>query len=367
MKSTLRAGASALTVSMFLGTVLAGCSLVGDDGDDERSSASDATSTGSVGDGTVVLVTHQSFNLPKRLERRFEEESGYELEVRGASDAGTLTTKLVLTADNPTGDVAFGVDNTFASRALDEGVFAESDVSLPEGADQYALEGEGASRMFPVDDANVCVNIDKTWFADHDLDPPASLEDLTDPAYRDLFVTESALSSSPGLAFLLSTIAEYGDDWPDYWERLLDNGALVVDGWEEAYYGEFTQGGAGGTRPIVVSYDSSPAFTVPKGADESTTTALLDTCFTQVEYAGVLAGADNPEGGEALVEFLLSDEVQAALPTSMYVFPVSDAVELPADWAAYAEQPTEPYEMDPSEIAENRDAWLEEWRDVVTR
>ena len=273
----------------------------------------------------------------------------------------------MLTADNPTGDVAFGVDNTFASRALDEGVFAETDVTLPAGAEEYALEGDGADRMFPVDVGDVCVNIDKTWFAEHDLAPPATLEDLADPAYDGLFVTPSALSSSPGLAFLLATVAEYGDDWPDYWQRLLDNGALVVDGWTEAYYGEFTQGGEQGTRPIVLSYDSSPAFTVPKGEDESTTAPCSTPASSQVEYAGVLAGAENPEGGRALVEFLLSDEVQAALPTSMYVFPVADGVELPDDWARYAERPTAPYDMDPAEIADNRDAWLEEWRDLATQ
>ena len=181
---------------------------------------------------------------------------------------------------------------------------------------------------------------DTTWFAERDLDPPATLEDLTDPAYRDLFVAESALRRSPGLAFLLATVAEYGDDWPDYWERLLDNGALVVDGWEEAYYGEFTQGGADGSRPIVVSYDSSPAFTVPKGEGESTTAALLDTCFPQVEYAGVLAGAENPEGEPALVEFLLADEVQAALPRACTSSRSSDAVELPEDWASSPSSPS---------------------------
>ena len=72
----------------------------------------------------------------------------------------------------------------------------------------------------------------------------------------------------------------------------------------------------------MLSYDSSPAFTVDGG--RSTTAALLDTCFRQVEYAGVLAGAANPEGAEALVDWLLTDEVQAALPRAMYVFPVSD-------------------------------------------
>jgi len=353
MKSTV---ALALALTTSLG--LAGCSLTaGDTAQEEETAAG----------GTVVLVTHESFNLPKKLRRTFEEESGYDLEVRPAGDAGALTTKLVLTTDNPTGDVAFGVDNTFATRALDEGVFARSGVALPSAAEEYALPSDDDGRLVPVDNANVCVNVDTTWFAEQDLAPPATLEDLTDPAYEGLFVTPSALSSSPGMAFLLSTVAEYGDDWPAYWERLMANDTLVVDGWNDAYYGEFTQGGEEGSRPIVLSYDSSPAFTVPAGADESTTAALLDTCFRQVEYAGVLSGAENPEGAQALLEFLLSDAMQAALPESMYVFPVVDSVELPEEWAAYAEQPTAPYEVDPAEIAANREGWLEEWRDVTTR
>lgn len=342
---------------------LAGCSLAEDD--DPRPTPSGSAS-GEAG-GPVVLVTHESFHLPKKLVTQFEDESGYDLEVRASGDAGALTTKLALTADNPTGDVAFGVDNTFASRALDEGVFAESGVDLPAGAEDFALPGDDAGRLVPIDNGNVCVNVDTTWFAEHDLAPPTALEDLADPAYEGLFVTSSALSSSPGMAFLLSTVAEYGEDWPAYWERLMANDTLVVDGWTDAYFGEFTQGGEKGTRPIVLSYDSSPAFTVPEGSDESSTEALLDTCFEQVEYAGVLEGADNPEGAQALIEFLLGDEVQAALPESMYVFPVVDGVELPADWARYAEQPAAPYELDPAEIAANRESWLEEWRDVTTR
>jgi thiamine transport system substrate-binding protein len=342
---------------------LAGCSLAEDDDQRPTSSSSSAGEAG----GPVVLVTHESFHLPKKLVAEFEDESGYDLQVRASGDAGALTTKLALTADNPTGDVAFGVDNTFASRALDEGVFAESGVDLPPGAEDYALPGDDEGRLVPVDNGNVCVNVDTTWFADHDLAPPTTLEDLTDPAYQGLFVTSSALSSSPGMAFLLSTVAEYGDDWPAYWERLMANDTLVVDGWTDAYFGEFTQGGEKGTHPIVLSYDSSPAFTVPEGSDESSTKALLDTCFEQVEYAGVLEGADNPDGARALIDFLLSDEVQAALPESMYVFPVVDGVELPEDWARYAEQPDAPYEVDPAEIAANRESWLEEWRDVTTR
>jgi len=340
---------------------LSACSLTATEEDPPE-----ATGSGEPG-GTVVLVTHESFSLPKRLLRAFEQETGYDLEVRAAGDAGTLTTKLAVTADNPTGDVAFGVDNTFASRALDEGVFAEAGVDLPEGVDAYTVPGDDGARMVPVDEGHVCVNIDRTWFADRDLAPPASLDDLADPAYEGLFVTPSALSSSPGLAFLMTTVAAYGEDWPSYWEDLLANDVRVVDGWSDAYFTDFTAGGGGGDRPIVLSYDSSPAFTVPKGGGESTTAALLDTCFRQVEYAGVLAGADNPEGARALVEFLLSEDVQATLPESMFVFPVRDDVPLPADWEEHAVQPEDPYVIDPADIAAQRDDWLEQWRDIVTR
>jgi thiamine transport system substrate-binding protein len=342
-------------------SLTAGCSLVGGSSDETASDRDDGPAP-----DEVVLVTHESFALPKRLVRQFERESGLDLEIRPSGDAGALTTKLALTHDNPTGDVAFGVDNTFASRALEEEVFDTLGVELPEGAGDYVVPSDDGERMAPVDHGHVCVNVDVTWFEERDLDPPATLDDLTDPAYEGLFVTPSALSSSPGLAFLMTTVAAYGDDWPDYWRELLDNGAKVVDGWSDAYYTDFTQGGGEGTRPVVLSYDSSPAFTVPNGSDTSTTRALLDTCFRQVEYAGVLAGAENPEGGRALVEFLLGEEVQAALPGSMYVFPVRDGVELPAEWAEHAEQPDEPFTLDPDEIAANREDWLEQWRDLAT-
>lgn len=338
---------------------LSGCSAIGGDDDDG----------GSDGDGgeqtEVVLVTHDSFALPEKLITAFEKDSGYSLEVRPSGDAGKLTSSLSLTAGNPTGDVAFGVDNAFASRALSAGVFAPYEPELPPGADEYAL-AEGSDRLSPVDTGGVCVNIDDTWFEREKLAPPTTLDDLADPDYRDLFVLPGAETSSPGLAFLLTTVAAYGDDWPDYWERLMGNGAKLTSGWTDAYTVDFTGGGGDGTRPIVLSYDSSPAFTIGEDGT-STTSALLDTCYRQVEYAGVLDGADNTEGAEAVVDWLLSPEVQEALPESMYVFPVSSDVELPPDWASYAEPATDPYEVDPAEVADQRDDWLTTWSDITTR
>ncbi|MDI6910644.1 thiamine ABC transporter substrate-binding protein [Nocardioides sp.] len=338
-----------------------GCSTIGDGSSDGEPSA------GPGGTPTrVVLVTHESFVLPKPLIRQFEQQSGYDLVVRASGDAGILTNKLVLTKGDPLGDVAFGVDNTFASRALDEGVFAAYDAPLPDGAEQYRLPGDDEHDLTPIDNASVCVNVDDTWFAAHHLAPPKTLDDLADPQYQDLFVTPGAATSSPGMAFLLTTIAAYGEDgWQDYWARLMDNGAKLTAGWSDAYEVDFTQGGGQGDRPIVLSYDSSPAFTVSDG--KSSTSALLDTCFRQVEYAGVLAGAANPDGAEELVDFLLGPDVQSALPDSMYVFPVDASVQLPAQWARFAQQPSEPYEVDPASISEHRDDWLREWSDVTSR
>lgn len=349
---------------LAIGLAASGCSTIGESssGDEPDASGGSSGSTPS----RVVLVTHDSFVLPKPLVKQFEQQSGLDLVVRASGDAGILTNKLVLTKGDPLGDVAFGVDNTFASRALDEGVFAPYDAPLPDGAEEYRLPGDDDHALTPIDNGNVCVNVDDTWFADHDLAPPRTLDDLTDPAYQDLFVLPGAATSSPGMAFLLTTIAAYGEDgWQDYWTKLMDNGAKLTAGWSDAYEVDFTQGGGQGDRPIVLSYDSSPAFTVADG--KSTTSALLDTCFRQVEYAGVLDGAANPSGAEELVDFLLSPEVQAALPESMYVFPVDASVELPKEWATFAKQPTDPATVDPATISEHRDDWLREWSDITSR
>src|SRR3954449_4294129 len=157
------------------------CSLVGG-GDD----------SGDAGK-KVVLVTHESFVMSKKLQEQFEDETGYDLVIKASGDAGALTNKLVLTKDDPTGDAVFGIDNTFGSRAIDEGVLAPYAAKLPAGAAAYELAGDtqpdGGHDLTPVDTGNVCVNVDDTWFADHGVPEPRTLDDLVKPAYKNLFVT----------------------------------------------------------------------------------------------------------------------------------------------------------------------------------
>lgn len=345
---------------------LAACSAVGGGGTTPPAPSGSGTATG----GEVTLVTHDSFALSDGILADFTARTGYTVTVVQPGDAGTLVNQLVLTKDAPLGDVTFGIDNTFASRALDEGVVvapspAPTAAAVKDG-EQYRVPGDTAGALVPVDVGDVCVNVDHQWFAAKGLAEPTSLDDLTKPEYEDLFVTPSPVTSSPGFAFLLATIGKYGaDGWKDYWTALKGNGVKVDEGWTDAYEVDFTAGGGDGTFPIVLSYSSSPPYTVPEGGTEPTTGALLDTCFRQVEYAGVLAGAKNPAGAAAFVDFLLSDEVQADIPTSMYVYPVSSSVTVPEDWAQWAPLAEHPFEVPAADIAKNRSDWLQQWSDVV--
>ncbi|MCL2464813.1 MAG: thiamine ABC transporter substrate-binding protein, partial [Micrococcales bacterium] len=315
-------------------------------------------------------VTHDSFALSDGILADFTKQTGYAVTVVQPGDAGTLVNQLVLTKDAPLGDVTFGIDNTFASRALDEGVVvpaspAPTGAAVRDGA-QYRVAGDAAGALTPIDVGDVCVNVDDSWFAAHHLTAPASLDDLIKPAYRNLFVTESPTTSSPGFAFLLATIAKYGaDGWQGYWQALRNNGLQVDDGWDNAWNVDYTAGGGSGQYPIVLSYSSSPVDTVPAGGTSPTTSALLDTCFRQVEYAGVLAHAKNPAGAAAFVQFLLSDEVQADIPGSMYMYPVSSSVTVPDDWAKWAPLAPSPWSVPAAQIAANRSDWLQQWSDTV--
>jgi thiamine transport system substrate-binding protein len=326
---------------------------------------------GSDGDSPdeVVLVTHDSFAVSKPVRRAFEQQTGLRLRILQTGDAGVALNRALLTAGEPEGDVFFGVDNNLLTRALGEDLFEPYTTSELDQVDsRYVLDEK--HRVTPIDHGEVCLNVDRGWFRSRGLAPPQTLEQLAEPRYRDLLVVENPATSTPGLAFMLATIARFGDNWQDYWRKLRSNGVLVVDGWDEAYNVRFSGSSGKGPRPIVVSYASSPPAEVifaGKPLDEAPTAVVESSCFRQVELAGVLRGARNEEGARELIDFMLSPTFQRDVPTSMFVFPVREGVELPAEFARWAVVPDDPLELPPDEIGENRDRWIREWTDVVVR
>jgi thiamine transport system substrate-binding protein len=317
----------------------------------------------------VVLVTHDSFAVSKDVKQAFERESGLRLRILQGGDANETLNRALLTAGDPQGDVIFGIDDSVLSRAIEGDLLDE--YRSPElsavGPDFTAPD----PHVTPIDHGEVCLNIDRGWFASHGVAPPTSLADLILARYRNLLVVENAATSSPGLAFLLATVATFGDRWEGYWRGLRANGVRVVDGWEEAYTQQFSgASGSPGKRPIVVSYATSPAAEVifaSKPLAVSPTAAVEDGCYRQVEYAGILRGAGNEDGAKKLVDFMLSERFQADVPGSMFVYPVREGVALPEAFVKHAIVPKDPLQLPAEEIDANRDRWVARWTDIVVR
>ncbi|MEU1555753.1 thiamine ABC transporter substrate-binding protein [Streptomyces scabiei] len=338
------------------------------------SSSSDDAGSGA-GSKTVTLVSHGSFTYSKDVLKAFEKESGYKVKVLKSGDAGQAVNQAILTKDNPQGDVFFGVDNTLLSRALDNGLFQPYEAKgLGKVGAEYQLD-KAEHRVTPVDTGDICVNYDKAYFSKKKIEPPQTFDDLIKPQYKNLLVTENASTSSPGLGFVLGTAAKYGDGgWEGYWQKLKANGVKVVDGWEQAYYQEFsgsTDGRkAGGDRPLVVSYASSPPAEViyaePR-PETAPTGVATGTCFRQTEFAGLLSNARNAEGGKALIDFLISKRFQEDMPLNMFVYPVVEGASVPAEFTEYGPAAKDPETMAPAKIAEKRDEWVKSWTSLVLK
>ncbi|MEW6084404.1 MAG: thiamine ABC transporter substrate-binding protein [Chloroflexota bacterium] len=320
---------------------------------------------------TLTVMTHDSFAVSEEVVQAFEEANNATVVFLPSGDAGSMLNKAILAKDAPLADVLFGVDNTFLSRALEEDIFESyASPELQNIPEEFKLDP--SSRATPVDYGDVCINYDKNYFAENNLPPPQSLEDLTKPEYNGLLVVENPAASSTGLAFLLATVAHYGDSFTEYWQALKANGVVVVDGWETAYYTNFSGSSGKGPQPMVVSYGSSPAaevvFADPPVEDAPTASIIgPDTCFRQIEFAGILKGTPNRALAEKFIDFMLSKPFQEDVPLQMFVYPVNSSAVLPDVFVQYAQIPAQPAMLSPADIAANREEWIRLWTDVVLK
>ena len=320
---------------------------------------------------TLVVATHDSFAVSEPVVAAFEAAHNARVQFLTLGDAGVALNKVILSKDAPLADVFFGVDNTFLSRALDASIFVPyASPLLAQIPD--ALELDAEHRLLPVDFGFVTLNADPAWFAERGLALPTMLEDLADPAYRGLLVVQNPATSSPGLAFLLATVAHFGEEgYQTYWQALRANDVLVTDDWSEAYFERFTVGSGGtGDRPLVVSYSTSPPADVVYATDGRTQPASINLllpggAFQQVEFAGVLAGAKQPELARQFVDYMLDITFQQDIPLQMFVYPANSNAALPELFTTYAQTPEEPATLDPAAIEANREAWIEGWAEVM--
>ena len=319
---------------------------------------------------TLSIMTHDSFAISTELIDVFQDTHNVELKFLASGDTGSAVNKAILSRNAPLADVFFGVDNTFLSRALEEDIFEKyASPNLENIPDAFKLDPQ--NRALPVDYGDVCLNYDVNYFAENDLKPPATLEDLLNSDYQNLLIVENPATSSPGLAFLFATIGHFGEDgYLEYWQGLVDNGLKVVNDWETAYYSEFSRWG--GQYPIVVSYSSSPSFEIifaENPMDEPPTAAVTSdgSCFRQIEFAGILRGTENRDLAEKFIDFMLSPTFQEDIPLQMFVFPVVQGVNLNPTFEKYLSVPNNPVSLNPADIAANRETWINAWTEIVLR
>jgi thiamine transport system substrate-binding protein len=322
-------------------------------------------------DTTVRLMTHDSFDVSAEVLAAFEAQTGLTVEVFKAGDGGEALNKAILAKSAPLADVFYGVDNTFLQRALDNDIFLPyAAPALADVPDALALDA--SQRALPVNYGDVCLNYDVAWFRERELPPPADLASLADPAYANLTVVQNPATSTPGLAFLLATVETFGEDgYLDYWQRLADNGVLVANGWEEAYYTHFTAASEG-DRPVIVSYASSPVaevyFAETPLAEAPTAAVVADgACFRQIEFVGILRGTPVESAARQLVDFMLSRPFQEDIPLKMFVYPANETATLPDVFTQHSRTPAAPVQMAPERIATNREAWIQAWTETVLR
>jgi len=321
--------------------------------------------------GTLTIMTHDSFAVSEEVVKAFEDANNAKVVFLPSGDAGAMLNKAILTKDAPLADLLFGVDNTFLSRALESDIYESyASPELENIPAEFKLDP--SNRALPVDYGDVCINYDKAYFADRKLRVPQSLEELTKPEYKDLLAVENPATSSTGLAFLLATVAHYGDAFTDYWLALKENGVVVVDGWETAYYTSFSASSGKGPQPMVVSYGTSPAVEVifaEKPPDDAPTASILgpNTCFRQIEFVGILQGTQHRALAEKFVDFMLSTQFQEDVPLQMFVYPANPNAALPETFTKYAQIPTQPATLAPDVIAAKRDEWIQAWTDIVLK
>jgi thiamine transport system substrate-binding protein len=323
----------------------------------------------------LVVMTHDSFSVSAEVLADFEQTMGAKVEVLKAGDAGSALNQAILSKEAPLADVLFGVDNTFLSRALAAEIFLPYEspylASLP--AD---LKLDPSNSLLPVDFGYVTINYDKAALAEAGLAPPASLEDLAKPEWKGKLVVQNAATSSPGLAFLLATIAHFGEggdySWQDFWADLRVNEVYVSQDWSDAYYTQFSGSSGAGPYPLVVSYSTSPAaevfFSEGKLSEPPTGNLLVPGgVFRQVEFVGILKGTKNEELARRFVDFMLQPRLQADIPLQMFVYPASPEAPLPEVFTSFAEVPAQPAGLTAEQIEQGREAWIEQWTEIVLR
>ncbi len=322
-----------------------------------------------VGGVELVVYSYDSFvtwgpalAIKEAFERAYP---GVKLVWIAPGDSAEMLSRLIseLEFGLPTADVFIGVADAEVPRAWARGVFRRLELErLRNLADVPAeLRLPGDTFLVPYDHGYVTFVYNPAALPQGVV--LTSLEDLLRPELKGKIVLQDPRTSSPGLAFLLWTVARYGEAWPEFWKRLLPNVLTITKGWSESF--EMLEAGE---AAIVVSYATDEAYAhIVYGEARYRVWTPDGQGFRQVEYMGIVRTTKYPELAHALLDFILSLEIQELIPTSQWMFPANAKARLPEKFAQYAVIPERPVSLSLEEIGAKLSGWIRTWQELLGR
>lgn len=311
-------------------------------------------------DGTLTVYTYESFTAEwgpgPKVKENFEAECGCTLNFVPVADGVALLNRLKLEGASTEADIVLGLDTNLTHEAQQTDLFAPHGISL----DNVDVPGGWSDDTFvPFDYGYFAVVYNSEIVAE----PPQSLKELVEGGAEPKIAIQDPRTSTPGLGLLLWIKAVYGDEAGQAWSNFQDRVLTVTPGWSEAY-GLFTSGEA----PMVLSYTTSPAYHLIAEREERYKAAEFEEGhYIQVEVAGITTkGADNPLSAQFL-EFMTGPGFQDVIPETNWMFPAGATTEPLNPVFSDMIRPDEPLMIEPDAVAENRDAWIDEWLSVMSR
>ncbi|WP_274423191.1 thiamine ABC transporter substrate binding subunit [Chelativorans sp. YIM 93263] len=309
---------------------------------------------------TLTVYTYESFTTEwgpgPAIEEAFEAECDCDLEFVSVADGVALLNRVRLEGENTEADIVLGLDTNLINDARETGLFAPHGISL----DNIDVPGGFEDEIFVPFDYGYFAFVYDTEAIDT---PPESLTELVEAGSELGIAIQDPRTSTPGLGLLLWIKAVFGEDAADAWSELRDNVVAVTPGWSESY-GLFTRGEV----PMVLSYTTSPAYhRIDEDTDRYRAAAFSEGHYLQIEVAGrTVKGQDNALAGEFLT-FMTGPGFQDVIPETNWMFPAGRTSEPLNPAFDDLVEPAETLLFSPEEVAENRNAWVDEWLSIMSQ
>ncbi len=294
-------------------------------------------------------------NWAKPMFEEFEKATGIKVNfVRFSS--GEALARVIAEKNNPKIDVLFGGPvETFAA-GINEGVFEP--YKSPSFAKLPARFRHADGQWTAIADDPLVFMTNNKFLAEHKLKPPASWQDLLDPAYKNMLQMADARTSGTAVTRIFSILEVNGRDADKafaYMKKLRPNVQL------------YTKSGGGGTLPVGLGQAGGGIFFIVDALDTKAKGYDVSISFpkegigTSAEAIALIKGAKNPDTGKKLIDWATSAQMQSTFAKHKINFvPASPDVQVEPSLAAVLKD-AKIFPIDDAYAGANRKKMVERW------